>query len=849
MTPPLNSEWSSSFSGDVPDSIAALGERIGFLVGSLQTPTAGQEQGAFAVPDRARIVSIFGGRGTGKSTILQFSAHSLAAEPDHVVLSVIDPEAFSPGDSLVGWVLAQLDQEFSDSDREFESDDCDRSLGQQLDDLRRAQAARGSFYFEGLEQRGLSVDDFSRDAVKLPTYGVRAPSQISALLDNFALARQQPKLRIVIPVDDADLYPDLLPGIVGDAQLLSASQRVVLLFAADREILAQSLQMAALSSRSNSAATALANGILTAGDVRNAVARRLVKHFPRSLRVELPSLSPAERLDFRPLVGSSETLLEALAKIVNPFDSDRPLSGLFIICNSDGVQLGVSPYAECFSDNIRDIRQLHEAISSVPEGEEDAAKRAIGMILKHGLDGLEPELPPDANKAIVLLGTDSNPRLDFDFRGIAHGKRARSGIRAFVRRDTSSVGLELDNTLEVEGSNSSLERWPVDQPMSKFVELCRVISHYSSLPSVSSESNKDNDGSTHGRGWQDAKADDHELPSQFTYLSFLAWEAAHLSKGEDRLLETNQVVKRLARPGGRNWANVIRGSDTGPAWAYWTVPDWEQASDFFVYQFGWDLLIDAFSLPGDAPASGEWLELALLVHLGLVIGVQLSRGVPVWIADLDHEEVEKYLDPKRWHQRRSELQASIERELRSSHSAARDSALLRDSDFKRWVEREMVLLASPLLTTPVLAEWIFDLWRGLSSDRARESAAGIIAGYARDHMATDMADGDIALLARIEGSDPALKVRTPSLSDVRSNLRHEQAQMKRTMIGSLKEIDTVDTSVIDALEREGATVEVVEALISARLSPSDLSTIAEAFPVLHRETEVKADPSSDPPGL
>src|ERR1700722_15535434 len=143
----LNSEWSSPFSGNPPESLAPLVERVGEFVRAISTPRPAE--GSYSIPDRPRIISIFGSRGTGKSTLLRFAAIALSKHQDHLVLPIIDPEAFAPGDSLAGWVLAQFEREFQTSDRVHEVGPDGRSLEQLLEDLRRAQAARGSAYFEG----------------------------------------------------------------------------------------------------------------------------------------------------------------------------------------------------------------------------------------------------------------------------------------------------------------------------------------------------------------------------------------------------------------------------------------------------------------------------------------------------------------------------------------------------------------------------------------------------------------------------------------------------------------------------------------------------------------------------
>src|SRR4051794_24784638 len=99
-TPMLGGEWSSPYTGEPPTSLSPVIDVVVRLAENIQVAAA--RAGAFAVPDRPRVVTIMGGRGTGKSTVLQFAAQALGANRDYVVLPVIDPEAFAVGDSLVG---------------------------------------------------------------------------------------------------------------------------------------------------------------------------------------------------------------------------------------------------------------------------------------------------------------------------------------------------------------------------------------------------------------------------------------------------------------------------------------------------------------------------------------------------------------------------------------------------------------------------------------------------------------------------------------------------------------------------------------------------------------------------
>ncbi len=814
---PLSSEWSSPFTGDPPESLESQVAQIGALVRALPTPRPPAE--SYPIPDRPRIVSVFGGRGTGKSTLLHFAAHRLAQHRDHLVLPVIDPEAFAPGDTLIGWALAELERIFTDADLAEDVEPDGRALGQLFEDLRRAEAARGSAYLEGLEQRGLSFEDFARDAVKLPMHGVRAASRVELLLDGLAAARQTPDLRIVIPVDDADLFPELLPSIVSDAQLLSSSPRVVLLFAADRETLAQALQLAFLAQHRDAASTALEHHLLDASAVRAIVARRLVKHFPRSLRIDLSSLTLAQRLSFRPITAADQpSLVEVLPRFGIPYDPDRTLADLFVVRDTAGRVLGPSQNALGLSDNARDIRQLHEAIASIDPAQKEAASRAMWTILQHGLDGLRPELPGLVHDAVVIEDVNGSRKIRFDFSNIAMGKSTASGATIFARPQAATPTEE-------------------DPLLVRLVSLRRLHAHYAEA-AVDGGAAEGPDSS----GDPDAARHRQRLPTQFAYLALLAWEVTQRVDGEHSLIDLDGHIRRVAVPSGLNSSNLSVGPQDAIDWAYWLYPDWEQGSDVFACSWGWDRLITAVAGPGNAPSTYELLELSLLVHLALVLSVQRHRAVPTWVAHLEHEEVVSYLAGGRWEERRAALQGELEEMLTLTFSEARARETPRDADFLHWVSTFMPLMASPLLTTARMSRWILDLWRKLVPSTARSGAIELVARYARDHMGGDLADGDIALLAALDAEDPAVAAHVQSLREVRAGLQRQQTLRQQGILAELKAARR-DPNAIEALLRLGATTDVLQNLLFAGVPPNALPGIAEAFPATSAARDVKDEPA------
>jgi hypothetical protein len=834
----LSSEWSSPFSGEPPEMLSALVAQISRLVHDISTPQPAK--GSYPIPDRPRVVSVFGRRGTGKSTLLQFVARHLSSDEDYLVLPIIDPEAFVPGDSLAGWVFAHIERTLETKERAHELHPGGHSLEGLLDDLRRTATTRGSSYLEGLRRRGLTFTEYTRDAAMLPAHSVRATERVAALLDGLARARDRLDLRVVIPVDDADLFPELLPDIVRDAQLLSASPRVVLLFAADRATLARALQLGFVSANGEGAATALRHRLLEPDDVAATVARRMVKHFPRSLRIELPTLTPEQRLAFQPITaGSAQTLFEALSTLMVERDPARSLAEMFVVRDTAGRQLAVSPYALSLSQNARDIRQLHEAISAIEPSSPDAASRGVWTILRHGLDGLQPELPPRASEAIAIDGTDRDPTLRFDFSHVGLGKSTGGGVTVFVEpADLLATGAS-PTSLAAQASTADEPPPPIpdERPMCRSVSLRRIRHQYAVL---TTDANRNLAIAEEQDEQPTAAQAERRLPEQFAYLALLAWEATH-TDGEHQLIQLEGHIHRLTLPGGQNASDHVVGHQIAVDWVYWTLPEWEQTSDIFTCHVGWEHLIREIEGPGAAPNTSEWLELALLTHLALIVGVQRYRAVPRWIADLTHDELEQLQDPERWSLRSEELLQHVGDELRAAFASARSEATQRNADFLNWVGTLLPLLASRLLTTARMSEWILNLWRELVPPPARSAAAAVVARYARDHMARDIADGDIALLEALDPSNSTNAERAKSLRDVRAGLRRQHIARQRAIVTALQKAG-VERPMIEALRRDGATTEVLQGLVLAGLGANDLPAIAEAFPPVAAATSVKDEP-------
>lgn len=823
-TEPLpGSEWSATYEGAPPPSLDSLIKEILELVNSLSSGTSTGK--GFPIPDRARVISIFGSRGTGKSTALFFAAHALRESPDYLVLPVIDPEGFALGDSLGGWALAALEKELSESDLGKETGSArGLTLGQDLENLRRAQAVRAAAYLPGLGQRGLSFDDFARDAVKIPSHGVRMADRFASLLDDLAVARSNPSLRLIVPVDDADLFPELLPAIVRDAQMLGASARVIVMFAADPKSLAQALQISYISSHESGASVALREDLIDPQDVRELAGRKLIKYFPRSHRVQLPGMSLQERLAFKPLGDNdNEELAQLLASFPINDGSGRSLADFFVIKTRSGEPFEVSPYTQSLSDNARDLRQLHDALRILAAAHPESASKGLALILEHGLEGLEPDLPPRAQQAVQLdvSRNKERPTVSFDFRGIGFGKSLISGLMIYGRRAESE---------ESEGT-------PQDHPLSRTVTIRPLNRDYSYLES---EAPADE---------QLRKEEDRpELPDQFTHIALLGWEAMQEGEGAAALLQTTGYFKSITLAGGSNWEGFAAGDNPeNEPWRYWVVPRWEEYSDYFTFEAGWNHIINLArsGLDGYSIAEPTLLNVVFLVHHDLVATVHLHRAIPDWIATLTSAGLRELVDA--WDQDSAQMKDRVGSHLEEAFVDAEAADAIRDRDFVTWFLSDLPLAGSRLLATEEMSDWLLSVWEKHASADSRRRCASKIIRMAQGHITSYMADGDLQLLERIDPDEKSSAVET--LRNIRSEVSERTAQRKADVLRALQEAG-VGPDLLASLQAHGVTRELVPALILAGVSPERVTAVAEAFPPTQHAgatTELKQEPTLGPP--
>ncbi len=754
-----------------------------------------------SAPDRPRVVTIFGERGTGKSTILLFALRELARSDDFHVLPVIDPDGFARGDSLGGWVLAHLYRSLSDAERAHLLS-TGQTLTGRIEELSRIQAVRSGDFLPGLERRGLTYEDFARDAVKVPYRNIAMGEEWADLVDVLAAAKGQNKLQLVISIDDADMSPEVLPSIVKDAQTLGASPRVVIFFAAARATLRQALEVGLIADHGPSASDALAHHLLSPRDVRSLVERRLVKNFPRSLRVTLPPLGPERRIDFTPL-GHTKSISDLLGDLPIAAPNVDTLRDLFVIRDASGETLEPSEYANALSDNPRDLRQLHEALEGEAASVEIApdlkvGSRALGHILAQGYEAVEDSFPTSLDQPWAVERIDPVPRVSFRLRDIVFGKAQGSGSLIYRPPDAGPGPLMTNSALAVRPDDG----------------------HYSGYgPEPDSGEGSESD--------PDKPRERERLSPQFTYLTHLAWDGIQEDASGTSMLEKGPVMESPTRPGGSAWRHEISLVPSDPDSAYWTVPDWDTFYDYYVFSAGWKRVYAATSKKDLAPGDLRWVEFLAVSHLRIVLWTQSSRRLPDDIARITRDSLTD-LFLSEWPRVREEQLGEAEELIDGLLLEDPSIGSIRDRDFHFWFEREFLFLASRLFAGEDLSQRLLSIWQARVDVRRRSSAIDRLAEQASRNLRGPTAEADLELLGRLDAG------RAEQLTEVRARLLKAEADSHASLLNEIKRRG-VSRRIVDSMAKTGTTPEVLVTLLASGVPTELIPRIVDAFPAARPE--------------
>lgn len=439
-------------------------------IGELQSQFAAlPEEPSGDVPgvDSHAVVSICGDRGTGKTTILE-AVRSELRSGTNVVLPTIRPEMFSTADSVLGLAIANLQRELARSRPELLTREMhagtEVTLGTFLNRLlSRASVIAGRDSVDERSFRSLdaAADDFVRSASIGSAFIEQWCELVTFVCWNLASETEgtDTVATIIIPVDDADLAPELLQRILVDMRIMTTAAHVVCLAGIDLDEAALALGEHYLRGYPSLKAFEAADSS-TVVRMNRVVESQLSKAIPPQWRNTIRGLTLTERLDFTPL-GSHDTrsiaeLLKSFPLPLNAATAD-PLSYLFYLPRGASEP---SPYAQCLPSSPRELSALHAQLKWILERENtdgSTSRLAARILIEYGMNfGIRNSgsLSLRADEFVSFDDTVDSNSIYLDFTKVnVYGQ----SMHDFVRIPTH--GLEVGSEIEVGKPSRNVSRY------------------------------------------------------------------------------------------------------------------------------------------------------------------------------------------------------------------------------------------------------------------------------------------------------------------------------------------------------------------------------------------------------
>lgn len=662
--------------------------------------------------EAANTIALLGERGVGKTTLLYYICAQLRAKKIDIVLPIVRPDRFGERDTLSGAVLAALQktleterQDVLDQTRSSGTGASVEYFSNWLDRVRRQEALVQRGFGERLPGHQLSSAEFATEAVQVNTAGTVFAGNWSFCVDwllNYLDSKRdrgthdRPPL-LIIPIDDADLKPSILPDLFADLRRLTTHPGVVVLFsgseaAIENEMIADFHDVKHLG-------TLLDEGFIDRSNLLEDVHRFLEKALPSHLRVELPHLSEEERLAFTP-IGEEEPLLALMKrtpvkapKLFRPVQDEEyfpavlsdffifPIDRLLSESNAEGYIAKdlTMPYVNCLSPRPRELEHLyrhmknllsrviktsHDAGGNESEVDERVIQSTIQAVIEHGISHSEALVPHNVRSPIRWHSNPTGIAVEFDFRDMSFG---RENGRGLTIRDREIGSLHIRNSIQ---------------------QLNRL---YSRRRSEQMEDDTEERQGTKARTQNASRQQQPQFPGSFTYSVYLAAELTS-DRRRESVFEFEGQFASLATPGGEAWTDLLQVRIGGARsnGSYWLVPNWDNHYDYFLYRLGWNRMIDLLRDLADSDISlatslikdDTLIEFALLVHLDLVCRVQASRVLPLYLWQMSVEDLREKLNT--W---MTDHTNDVGKQLKDIYNyCVDDGVLVRDQDFLVWFE-------------------------------------------------------------------------------------------------------------------------------------------------------------------
>ncbi|HYV15930.1 MAG TPA: hypothetical protein VE972_07910 [Conexibacter sp.] len=740
--------------------------------------------------DRPSVVSVLGNHGSGKSTVLYYACRALATHPDRYVLPIVKPEHFAHGDQLFGWTLAGIDEWLNDSELELGKRMVtfgrrDLSLTQLVSLLRRQEALARSEFKERPPVGHLSPDEWATGLTAVTTAGLQLWRGWRLLLDNLGSRDDADGItQLVVPVDDADQAPTVLPDLFRDLRWLTSHPKVSALLCANDISLTETL------------APHFPDALEPALRTKLAAAAKL-KVLPRHLRLMLEPLPMSDRLEFSP-IGENGTILERLAEF--PLQHGGTLTRTL----ADYFQLNIrhqpraSGYASMLPDYPRELEQLWHELRDLRSDEQLRGTIAAAQLLTaRAIETAHAENPKLPTNTIAFATKDTGPAasefIDFRF-GILMGLG-----RTLTQTPERTVGLR-----RIDGNIATLDTGEEGEQ-----GATRAPGHESQLPARYVES--------------------HRFVSEFS-------DSEDLS--EAPLLPAAYYGPR-SNPGGESWAGaiVVHHKRQATDNSYLLIPAWESHHDVMLYTAAWNQLVDVLIATPQTTVERwklpRWIEWVICVHAALVCEVHRSHCIQTDLLPADREELASILSGWDRKARFAQLEQSL-RELYAGNAATAQ----RQRDFDFWVEAYLPLAADAAFSPPAIGKTLLALRsrvlravgrKQFADRRCARTLAGLITGF----LAKDWVQSRIDLLAHFDPEEAT------GLRDATGVAKEDRGRENLAFAAALEQRG-VPQAVVARVFLEGIDDQLGTELREAGIPNEAIRVLSQHFPPV----EVKGMPAA-----